>query len=482
MSLNSKPALVQGQVTPTSPAGMASLENRDTPTRINTRLEKRIFRTDLGNARRLVQMHRDSLRYCHAYNKWLYYDWQKWVIDEIGMAHRYAKDMLMCYLAASKNANKSDDGKHAVASQSVTRINAMLKLAQSEPGIAILPNDLDSDSMLLNVKNGTINLTDGKLRAAKREDLISKMANVEFDAAAECPIWKKFIDEITVGNEELARYLQKVAGYALTGETGEQCLFVYRGDGANGKSTQIDVLRELLGGYACRAAPDLLVSSGGMDRHPTELAMLAGARLVVCSEVDENRKWANQRIKEMTGEKTITARRMREDFWTFKNQLKIVITVNHLPDVGDTTRSFWRRMKVIPFDYVVPDHAIDPKLQDKLTKELPGILNWAIEGCLSWQREGLREPPVVLKAIKQYRDSSDTFGIFIDEACATGATLSVRSAEFYDAYQAWCEARAEVAMDGKKFKRSLLDRGFRPKKRSDANYFEGITLSAISTE
>ncbi len=347
--------------------------------------------TDVGNAERLVERHGEDIRYCYPLSQWLCFGGQRWRGDDAGEVERRSKETVRATLreAAPEEGPiiDRDLARHALASESRARIEAMIALARSEPGIPIRPEEMDLDQWLLNAENGTIDLRTGELREHRREDLITKLAPVEYDPSAEAPTWEVCL-KTWLPSEGLRRFVQKAVGYALTGDVSEQVLLFLYGTGANGKSTLINALMEAMGDYALQAAPELLTVKA--SAHPTELADLKGARFVASVEVEDGKHLAESLVKQMTGGDRIKARFMRADFFEFSPTHKVFLAANHKPEVRGTDTGIWRRIKTVPFDVTIPKGERDPALLAKLRDELPGILRWAVEGCLLWQRRPRR--------------------------------------------------------------------------------------------
>jgi putative DNA primase/helicase len=276
---------------------------------------------------------------------------------------------------------------------------------------------MDRDPFLLNVENGTLDLRTGKLREYRRGDLITRLAPVRYSSAAEITTWSRVLSEIFRGDAELIHFWQMLCGICLTGDVSPQILPVLYGSGANGKSTILNVLLEILGpDYAMSAPPGLLTLRKG-ERHPTELAALFGKRLVVDSETAEGAQFNESLVKQLTGGDKISARRMREDFWTFAPSHKILLCTNHKPEIRETKNAIWRRVKLVPFDVAIPQDKQDPRLPEKLRAEYPGILSWCVEGCRDWQENGLHIPKVVEDATQRYRAEQDVLAEFLDSEC-----------------------------------------------------------------
>ncbi len=321
---------------------------------------------------------------------------------------------------------------HAKTSNGAKGVRNMIEMAKSELAIGLA--ELDTDPWLFNVNNGTIELRTGELREHRREDFITKLAPVDFDQDATCPRWEEFLITVFDGNTELIDYLRRLVGYCLTGVTEEHVLPFLHGTGANGKSTFCETILKLMGpDYAMKAAPDLLMAKR-LESHPTDRADLFGKRFVACIETEEGRRMAEGLVKELTGGDRVRARRMREDFWEFTPTHHVWLAGNHKPTICGTDHGIWRRIKLIPFDVVIPEAKQDKKLPAKLAEELPGILNWAIAGCLDWQQGGMREPAVVQAKTSQYSTDMDDVGKFIDEFCEVGKDFLESATELYRAF------------------------------------------------
>lgn len=452
--------------------------------------------TDLGNARRLVELHGHDLRFCHPWGKWMVWDGSRWRHDDTAEVYRRARRTIREIYQDAANlleqaSTEMDDMKRnqmaAIAealsewarkSENRARIEAMVKLAESEPSVPVLPSQLDTDHWLLNCQNGTIDLTTGQLREHRRADLITQLAPVTYDASATCPVWDGFLEKITAGNRGLILFLQKAIGYSLTGDVSEQVIFIFFGTGANGKSTFLLVTLRMLGDYAKKAPMDLFMAKGN-ETHPTEKTLLFGARFVAGIEAEEGKRLSEVFIKEATGGDPITARRMREDFWTFNPTHKVFLAVNHKPIIRGTDHAIWRRPKLIPFTVTIPGEEQDRRLPEKLYVELPGILAWAVQGCLDWQRNGLGEPQEVWDATSKYREDMDVLGSFIGERCLINPEVQVSIKELYNAYVEWAKASGEYVSSKVVFGQRLAERGFtKARGTKGVWYWSGIGLVA----
>jgi putative DNA primase/helicase len=361
--------------------------------------------TDLGNAQRFVQWEGWELRYCSAWGKWLTWDRRRWAVDDTGQVFEKAKEAVRrMYNEACFIDDETHRGfyvKHALRSESEGRLKAMVGLAQSAEEVRVKSDQLDADGMLLNCNNGTVDLRTGELRRHRRDDLITKLAPVDYDPRARCPVFDRFIQRIFDGNVELLRYAQKCFGYALTGEVGEKALFFFYGVGDNGKTTLLEVVRAMLGDYAGQIPIDTLMHKpqGGI---PNDIAQLKGLRFVTSSETEEGQRLAQGRLKYLTGMNKIQARFLHREYFEFLPTYKIFFDANHQPHASASDTAVWNRIKLIPFEVSIPDAEKDRRLGEKLRAELPGILAWAVRGCVEWQKDGLQEPDVVKNATQAF--------------------------------------------------------------------------------
>ncbi len=306
-----------------------------------------------------------------------------------------------------------------------------------------MPEEMDRGPGLLNCANGTLDLKTGQLREHRHGDILTKLSPVAYNPDADCEVWERFIDQIFQSNSELILFVRRLLGYCLTGDVREQILPIFWGTGANGKSTLLNAILEMMGDDYAIAARDLLLAKRG-ERHPTELADLFGKRLVCCVETDQGRHLAESLVKDLTGGDRIRARRIREDFWEFSPTHKVILCTNHKPVIRGTDHAIWRRVRLIPFGVTIPAAEQDKSLPNKLHAERPGILAWCVRGCLEWQREGLGLPAVVQAATSAYRDEQDMVGTFIADCCVTGlADYRVKAGDLFGAFVAWCKRTGE---------------------------------------
>lgn len=320
----------------------------------------------------------------------------------------------------------------------------------------------------------TIELMTGTTRPARREDHSTKCSAVAPRDMA-TPIWDGFIRRITAGDEGLASYLRRVAGYCLTGHTKEHCLFFLYGTGANGKSVFVNTLAGVWGDYAITAPMELCMASK-TERHPTELAMLRGARLVTATETTEGRRWDEAKIKMLTGGDTITARFMRQDFFEFSPHFKLVVSGNHKPALRNVDEAIRRRIHLIPFTVTIPKAERDPDLFDKLRAEWPGILQWAVQGCLEWRQEGLNPPEAVRAATDDYLAAEDALALWMEECAEEDANAFETTSDLFTSWKAWAERTGEHVGTRKSFSARLEERGLRWQRTKHARGFWGLRI------
>ena len=438
---------------------------------------------DTGNAERFSEVFGDTVRYNHTAKNWMFYDGRRWcqdsraavkcMVDEIVEEMRHG---LEAYLENAPSDMDLEDAekqyvKHTKNSRSSKSKTAMLK--ESEHKLPILQDELDRQKSLFNATNGTLNLRTGELLPHDRLQYISKISYAEYTDKIDCPLWDKFLSEIFDGDADLIRYIQKAIGYSLTGSTQEQCVFFLYGTGSNGKSTFLDIITEILGEYAVNIQPETLmvkqINAGG----PTgDIARLKGARFVTTVEPSEGARLNEGLLKQLTGGDKLTASKKYENEFEFTPEFKLWMATNHKPIIRGTDIGIWRRIHLIPFTVQIPKNQVDKNLKHKLRQELSGILKWAVDGCLIWQREGLAQPSKVAEASKEYKGEMDVLSAFLDEC--TEQSGEADSGELFRAYIQWAKESNEYEMSSTKFGREISKRY--EKRKSSGQYYIGIQL------
>ena len=436
---------------------------------------------DMGNAQRFVDLFGDQIRYCYTDKKWLWYDSRKWCYDNEGMRERMADRAIEAMKAEAKfyiQADEENGGdmakafeKHMKKSRFYNSRISMLNMVQHH--VPVLPFQLDRYKMVLNTPSGVLNLKSGELKEHKPEYYLTKITPVEFSENAECPKWLEFLNEIFDGDKDLIRYIQKAVGYTLTGSTAEQCAFFLYGTGKNGKSTFLDIIRDVFGDYAANIQPEtIMVKSNTGGNANSDIARLKGARLVTSVEPNEGVRINEGLLKQLTGDDPVTARKLYSEEFEFKPEFKLWIATNHKPIIRGTDTGIWRRIHMIPFTVQIPEEKVDKNLKHKLKAEMTGIFKWCVDGCLMWQREGLKMPKAVLDSVREYRREMDVISAFIEDKCQIGG--SVQSSVLYAAYSSWAEENNEYRMSATKFGLEIAKRFEKIKGRTI--HYNGISL------
>ncbi len=433
-------------------------------------LPERFALTDLGNAERMAAVCQGQLRFCVSTGHWLEWDGGRWREDDQGSAHRHAgrvvREMLGSAATLESPASRADTAKWSIKSEARQRLDAMVALAATRPELVVRASDLDSDAYAFNCINGTIDLRTGQLRAARPDDLITKLAEVWFDPSATCPMFLAFVDRIFAGDTATIGFVQRFLGMCLTGDIQEQFLPIFHGPGANGKSVLCDLVMSIMGGYATLAPPSLLTDNGRSE-HPTEIADLLGRRLVIASESEEGAELKLQQIKRLTGDAKLKGRFMRQDYFEFVRTHKTIQVTNNKPRIRENSEAVWRRLRIVPFAVVIPEAERDPQLLRKLMEESSGVLNWLVEGCLAWRRMGVGQACGVESATQTYRHDQDDVARFVAERCerepvedGVQAGWFVPWAILKQAYLEWCDESGETVIAERALQEALDRLGF----------------------
>ncbi|MEU9833272.1 phage/plasmid primase, P4 family [Streptosporangium sp. NPDC048047] len=436
--------------------------------------------TELGHARRVVTAYGDELRYLPTWKKWLVWDGARWETDSTGKTQRRAKAVARGALGWADEIEDEDIRKQTLAAakrlESSRGIGGILTLAGTEKVVALDPSELDADPWLLNCANGVLDLRTGELLDHDPELHLTKVTRAAYNPAAPAPKFKAFVERI-LPNPDVRSFVQRYLGYALLGTVQEHVLAVFHGSGANGKGTLTNTVDYVLGDYAVTPDPELLAERTG-NFHPTSSASLFGARLAVVQEFDEGRRLAEGTVKRLTGGDPIPCRRMREDFWEFDPSHTFILATNYRPVIRGTDEGIWRRLRLVPFDVVIPEVERDGSLPDQLKLEADGILTWLVMGYQEWREKGLAEPKAVTDATQAYRDDSDLIARFLKEKCTTAGAPSVNSTMLFDAWSRWCTAEGGDPGTQTAFSNTLVQRGFDKGLSAGRATFKGIGLLA----
>jgi putative DNA primase/helicase len=418
--------------------------------------------TEDSAALEFADRHGNALRYDHEVGKWYRWNRKFWERESTKLAFDWARRLARELAGPNKSKQLSK----------TTFAAGVERFAQADRAFAVTSDIWDKDVWLFNTQGGTIDLRTGQTRPHDPHDHITKIAPVA--PHGEAPTWLKVLDRITGHNQELIDYLQRVCGYCLTGSTQEHALFFLYGTGANGKSTFLNAITAAMGDYH-RTAPIETFTSSPTDRHPTDLAGLRGARLVTAIETEEGRRWAESRIRTLTGGDPISARFMRQDFFEYVPQFKLVFAGNHKPGLRSVDEAIRRRFNLVPFTVTIPPRERDKKLGEKLQKELPGILAWIIEGTNAWRRFGLCPPKVVTDATAAYLEAEDAIAAWLEDCCERAETFTTSSCLFRS-WSDWATNNGEHVGSLKRFVAALEARGFTPARRTHGRGFEDIRL------
>ena len=412
--------------------------------------------------------HRDW-RYVAAWGRWLVWDGHRWRTEDTLAATDLIRSV------CRQTAVRADNPKVAAKLASSGTVSGVERLARADRRHAATTAEWDADPWLLNTPGGVVDLKTGRQRAHDRADRMTKITTAT--PGGDCPIWRQFLDEVTGGDLALQAYLQRMTGYALTGSTQEHALFFLYGTGANGKSVFVNTLATILGDYATNAPMDTFMETR-TDRHPTDMAGLRGARFVAAIETEQGRRWAESKVKSLTGGDKISARFTRQDFYEFFPQFKLFVAGNHKPAIRNIDEAMKRRLHLIPFTITVPPERRDKHLQQKLLAERDGILAWAVQGCLEWQRVGRLDPPQrVVEATEEYFEAEDALGRWLEERCVRAPNAKSLTAELFNDWKQWAEAAGEFIGAQRRFSDLLITRGLEKWRNGmGVRGFQGIGL------
>jgi putative DNA primase/helicase len=408
-------------------------------------------------------------RYVADWSRWMIFDGSMWTRDET--LHVYAEARALVR-EDSISAPKKDQPRIL----SSRTIHAIVSLARTDPILAAVVDQWDDDETVIHC-DGEIHqlMVEGDPRSAIPGDYLTKSTATKPDGE-DCPMWREFLEVVTGGDAALIDYLQRMCGYCLTGSTREQVLFFLYGPGGNGKSTFVNTIAGVMGDYAKTAAIDTFSTSSN-DRHPTDLANLQGARLVTATETAEGRRWDETRIKTLTGGDRISARFMRQDFFTYLPAFKLVVSGNHKPELKGVDEAWRRRMQIIPFTVRIPPGKRIRGYDEKLRAEWPAILMWMIEGARLWARDGLNPPPAVTEATAEYLDSEDVLGGWLEECTTLEEDAFTSRQQLFVSWAAFCKRVGEVPGTRKTFAAALNRReGLKQSKREGLRGYLGIRL------
>jgi putative DNA primase/helicase len=439
--------------------------------------------TDVYNAEQFTKKYRGKVLWCEDWKSWLIFKGGRWIKDREVEIQKLAKEVILDFYRQASMMDENDKErkqliKHALKSETNRAINSMLELSKSE--LAILPEAFDRDIYIVNFKNGTLHLKTMEFWEHRAEDYLTKQINAYYNPDATCPRWLEFLDKIFDHNQELIEFVQRAVGYSLSGDTGEDCLFILYGTGQNGKTTFLKTLKEIWGDYAIDSPIDMLLYKDN-NTIPNDIARLNGARLVMTIEAPEGRRFNETLIKKLTGRDTMTARFLHREYFEFEPTFKLWVATNHKPVVYENSLAFWRRIRLIPFTIQISDEERIPNYERILLEEREGIINWAIEGFKKWQEEGLSVPETIKVATQEYRDDMDIIAEFIEDRCIEDRNAEATTKDLYSAYSKWCEENNEKPLTKQSFTRRLEERGYKPFRTKRERGWKGIGLRSKDT-
>ncbi|EAG5019689.1 DNA primase [Listeria monocytogenes] len=434
---------------------------------------------DTGNAERFRDKFHDIVRFSYINKGFYYYDSKVWKYDNVGAVKTLVDDVIkdmkseFAYMDNESDAEKAFM-KHLKATRSNKGKTNMLKEAQHL--MPVLPDEFDRYKYFLNTQNGYINLQNGELINHDRQKMFTKISNIEYTDKIDAPLWQEFLNDIFAGDKELITYIQKAVGYSLSGSTSEQVMFILFGNGRNGKSVFLDIINDIFGSYATNIQPQTIMVKQQSSNANSDIARLHGARFVTTTEPNEGVRLDEGLVKQLTGGDKVTARHLYKDEFEFTPEFKIWMATNHKPIIRGRDDGIWRRLHLVPFTVKIPDAKVDKQLKYKLRRELTGILNWAVEGFLKWQREGLGMPKAVENASSEYKSEMDVITAFIEDCCDVREGEKVNAKKMYETYRDWAKENGQYLMSSTKFGKEI---GMKfEKKRDKKGYkYTGICLN-----
>lgn len=456
---------------------------------------------DVFYAEWFVALHGSQWRFCHAWDTWLHWVGSHWERDSQKQAMEAARQTMRAVGHHAVETDNKELLKHYSRNLNHAPLVRLLAQASTLPGVAIDPGVLDQHPYLLNCRNGTLDLRTGKLARPEPTQYLTRCLPFDYEEKAQAPRWHKFLWRIMGGTEPLddpdassnaleerarvdeqaTRYiafLQRAFGYACTGDTSEECLFLLYGTGRNGKSKLLSTMQRLLGPYSKTANMQSFLHT---DRETVrnDLADLNACRLVCASETNESARFAEGLVKQLTGGDRIKARFLFEEYFEYTPEFKLFLAFNYKPDIRGMDDAIWARVKLIPFTVRIPDDEQDKHLSEKLAEELPGILAWCVQGALAWQKDGLNTPPEFTHATQEWREESDYLQRFIAECCYVQPEADVQASTLYAHYKQWCDTTGEVVKSQNRFGRDLTSKGFLKKAgTNNVQWRQGLGLPA----
>lgn len=440
---------------------------------------------DTGNTDRMIDLFGDAIRYSYIDKVWYIYNGSFWEIDNSGIINKYV-DMMIDTMKNEKinvpdgmdEDEVTDNFKKFIKKTRGNRAKKSI-IDELQHRVPILHNEFDTDKTLLNTENGYVDLTSGILHNHDIYKMFSKQTNAEFTDKVDAPEWESFLNQIFNNDQDLIHYIQKAVGYSLTGSVKEQVMFFLYGNGRNGKSVFIDTIADLLGNYAKTMQAESIMIRQSNGSANSDIARLEGARLVISSEPNEGVRLDEGLVKQLTGGDRVTARFLYGKEFEFEPEFKIWLATNHKPIIRGTDDGIWRRLMLIPFDVQIPDSKVDKDLKYKLKREEVGILNWAVDGAVMWQKEGLNPPQSVLEASQEYRSEMDVIDMFVSDNCEKYKDYEAPAGQLFKLYKQWAADNSEYSMSKQKFG-SEMKAKYKYMKNRNGRYYSGIRIKQDS--
>jgi putative DNA primase/helicase len=468
-----------GNTKKAAPARKASSPHRKKAAASQLSTLNRYSLTDMGNAQRFIEAHKDKVMIAGTWHLW---DGTRWKPADDSQVLQLATETVRLMEEELEQLHGTPDFQAMKSwvrqSQNRSHLRAMLALSCGDPRIVLEPSKLDNQPMLLNLKNGTLDLESLTLRSHEQHDLLTRVVPVDYRLSAKCPRFRRFVKEIFGGSTLMTAYVQRALGYGLLGRNPENALFVLQGDGANGKSVLLNTIRTILGpDYAIQGNASTLIAGRRSCGIRDDLANLRSYRFVAAAETGDESRLDEALVKQITGGEPIRCRLLYGNEFEYDPQFSVYLATNYLPVIQGVDRGIWRRIHLIPFAVSIPEDQQDRNLPQELAGESEGILQWLIEGLTSYREEGLAPPDSVKEALQTYRANEDTLGQFIKMRCETGSTrIHVGAREIYTAYAAWTKEAADVPLNVRQFKSQLQRRGFTAKRVTSGIIWQGIQL------
>jgi len=397
-----------------------------------------------------IQQYGHCFRYVAPWGQWMFYDGTRWRAEETLLVLSHIKDI--CLDLARGLAKPGQMLKSAT-------ISGAERIARADRRCAATIDQWDRDAWLLATPAGIVDLKTGETRPHRPEDYMTKLTGVSSDANCATPHWDAHRKKIFENDQQLIAYLDRAFGYCLTGDVSEHVLFFLHGEGRNGKSTTTNTVKHIFGNYCCVCPMEMFVYKKHGHDHPTELADLFKVRLCLASETEQGKGWSEVRIKALTGADPITARRMHKDWFRFDPTHKLMFNGNHRPGLRTVDTAIRARFNMIPFDVIIPKEDRDLGMEDKLSKEAPGILHQMIQGCLAWQRDGLQPPARVNATTDKYMDDQDQLKAWFERCVDLGApTDMIFTTRLYASYSKWMQDAGETPLRENSFVEELEHR------------------------